>query len=361
MPKKTPLFEHEKRLGARFTEFAGWELPLYYSSIIDEHMAVRSSVGVFDISHLGKIVIHGEGATQLMQQVATADVEKIPVERGAYTLFCNEDGGILDDEIIYRPGEESYLTIPNAARTQIMFDWFNQHKPASVEIIDQTADLCLLALQGPESGAVLESALRQNPAEYKRFAIKRAGFEGFDFTVMKSGYTGEDGFEIIADPAAAGYAWEAFIKAGAKSCGLGARDTLRLEMGFSLYGKDLTTATTPVEAGLERFVSLSKGDFIGRKAILNQIEKGINTKLVGFIVADGIARDSSPIFIHRPDSGEKKEIGIVTSGGYSPVLRKGIGMAYVITEYAQVGTSILVQVRHKFLEAKIVERPFIIR
>lgn len=359
MPKKTPLFEYEQQLGARFTEFADWELPLYYSSIIDEHMAVRTRAGIFDISHLGKITIRGASATEFMQYVATANIEKIPVGRGAYTLFCNEDGGILDDDIIYRRDDEDYFTVTNAARTQTMLDWFNRHKPSSVEVIDQTAAMCLLALQGPESATFLQQVLKQSANEYKRFAIKPADVGGLNFTIMRSGYTGEEGFEIFANPTSASFAFEEFIKAGVKPCGLGARDTLRLEMGFALYGKDLTTATTPIEAGLERVVAMDKGEFIGREALLRQLKDGTSTKLVGFLLQHGIARGGSTIFSEGPRSGEKKRIGIITSGGYSPILRKGIGMGYVLADYALVGTEISIQVRQKILKAKIVDRPFI--
>lgn len=356
MLRKTPLYELEEQNKAHFTEFAGWELPLYYTGIIDEHMAVRIAVGLFDISHLGKIEIKGNNATSFMQSIATADIEKLQVGRGTYTLFCNDNAGILDDEIVYRLGENEYLTIPNAARTAVMLEWFNSHKPGGVEILDHTDGMCLLALQGQKAGDVLQAAFNENPVDYKRYTVRSVTVNGNRFTVMKSGYTGEDGYEIFADAEAGRQAWQRITgELQVKPCGLAARDTLRLEMGFPLYGHELTEETTPVEAGLERSVSLDKGEFIGRDVIARQLREGVSKRLMGFILDQGIARDDA--LLRSIEDG--KEIGRATSGGYSPVLKKGIGMAYIDIEYARVGIAIEVPVRNKVLQGRLAERPFI--
>lgn len=354
MPKRTPLYDEEKELGARFTEFAGWELPLYYSSIIEEHMAVRTSCGLFDISHLGKISVSGEGALAFLEFVATNDIAKIAVDSGEYTLFCNDSGGIIDDDIIYRLEINDYLIITNAASTRAMFDWLSGKKPGYVEIRNLSEHLCLLALQGPQSPQVLQSVFNENPAGYGHYTVRVATALGNKFTIVKSGYTGEEGFEILCEPKAARAAWSTILGHGVKPAGLGARDTLRLEMGYSLYGQDITTETNPVEAGLVRFVSFDKGEFIGRISIFNQVERGAGKKLAGFVVDRGIPRSGEVVL---GESGD--EIGVVTSGGYSPVLKKGIGMAYIKSDIAQIGLSVEVKAEKKQMKGRIAKRPFI--
>ncbi len=354
MPKQTPLYDEEKELGARFTEFAGWELPLYYSSIIEEHMAVRTSCGLFDISHLGKISVSGEGALAFLQFAATNDIAKIAVDSGEYTLFCNDSGGIIDDDIIYRLEVNDYLIITNAASTSAMFDWLSRKKSGHVEIRDLTGDLCLLALQGPQSPRVLQSVFNENPADYGHYTVRVATALGNKFTIVKSGYTGEEGFEILCGPEVAKPAWDTLLGHGVKPVGLGARDTLRLEMGYPLYGQDITAETNPVEAGLVRFVSFDKGEFIGRTSIFSQVERGANKRLVGFVVERGIPRSGGVVL---SESGD--EIGIVTSGGYSPVLKKGIGMAYIKSGLAQIGLPVEIKAGKKQMEGHIAKRPFI--
>ncbi|NCO66400.1 MAG: hypothetical protein AUK32_08050 [Candidatus Aquicultor secundus] len=354
MLKRTLLYTEEYQLGARFTEFAGWELALYYTSIIQESMAVRMAAGLFDISHLGKIEIRGSGVTQFLQYVATADIAKLPIGKGAYTLFCNEEGGILDDEIIYRFAENDYYTVPNAARTNTILNWFKQYSSPRVELHDRTDELCLLALQGPNSPEVLRDVFKEDPGAYKRYSAKTTEVDGHTFTIMRSGYTGEDGFEIMCDPPAAKHAWTIMIAAGAKPAGLGARDTLRLEMGFPLYGNDITEGTTPLEAGLQRFVSFDKGDFVGRDALEKQLHTGIQKKLTGFIVNHGIARKGDTMLDNIGN-----DIGTVTSGGYSPILKQGIGLAYVKEPASEPGTPVRIKSRDKLLKAYLAERPFI--
>ncbi len=354
MPKRTPLYDEERKLGARFTEFAGWELPLYYSSIIEEHMAVRKSCGLFDISHLGKIAASGEATFSFLQSTATNDIAKISPGSGEYTLFCNESGGIIDDDIIYRLADTSYLIVTNAAPTMTMLNWLNEKKPDKVEVENLTEDFCLLALQGPNSPQVLQSIFKENPADYSHYTVRAITALGNKFTVSKSGYTGEEGFEILCEPAAAKSAWRAMLEYGIKPAGLGARDTLRLEMGYPLYGQDITIETNPVEAGLVRFVAVDKGEFIGRKSIFERIEKGASKKLAGFIIDRGIPRSGKTVLSTSGD-----EIGIVTSGGYSPVLRRGVGMAYIRSEFAEVGLPIEIEADKKQLKGHIAKRPFI--
>ncbi|MHB8842768.1 MAG: glycine cleavage system aminomethyltransferase GcvT [Candidatus Aquicultor sp.] len=354
MLKRTPLYTEEYQLGARFTEFAGWELALSYTSIIQESMAVRMAAGLFDVSHLGKIEIRGSGATEFLQYVATADIAKLPIGKGAYTLFCNQSGGILDDEIIYRFGDNDYYTVPNAARKNAILTWFKKYGSPRVELYDRTDELCLLALQGPNSPDILRDVYKEDPSTYKRYTAKTIKIDGHNFTIMRSGYTGEEGYEIMCDPAAAKHAWTILIAAGAKPAGLGARDTLRLEVGLPLYGNDITEETTPLEAGLQRFVSFDKGDFVGRDALERQLHTGIQKKLTGFIVNHGIARKGDTMLDNTGN-----EIGTVTSGGYSPILKQGIGLAYVKEPIWEPGAPVRIKSRDKLLEAYLAERPFI--
>jgi aminomethyltransferase len=354
MLKKTPLFDEEVQLGARFTEFAGWELPLYYSGIIDEHMAVRSSAGIFDISHLGKISINGQGSAEFLQSLVPIDINKISIGRGAYTVFCNEDGRIIDDDILYRFDEREFFVVANASRLRTLLNWFTEHKLPEVEVKDHTDELCLLALQGPGSPELLKRIFNEDSGLYKQYTVRNVVINGNKITVMKSGYTGEEGYEIVADPETAKRAWRLFLDAGVKPVGIGARDTLRLEMGYPLYGQDLTTETTPLEAGLGWLISFEKGYFIGKEALLKQKEEGVGRKIIGFILDHGIARGGERLFTTL---GE--EIGSVTSGGYSPVLKRGIGMAYVLSSYTQTGMDIKIQKAGKELVGRLTNRPFI--
>jgi len=354
MLKKTPLYEIEKKYDARFTEFAGWELPLYYSGIVEEHMAVRKSAGIFDISHLGKIRVAGYGASDYLQFMVTNDISKASVGKGIYGLFCNAEGGIIDDDIIYRLDEEEYLIVTNASQAEIMLRWLDEHRPDGIKIIDDTEYFCLIALQGPQSPGLLRLAFGENPADYKRYTVKIALVNGNKVTIAKAGYTGEEGYEILCEVGLAGDLWRKLIEDGATPAGLGARDTLRLEMGFPLYGNDITTETSPVEAGLGKFVSFNKGDFIGRKPLLDQAEKGTERILAGFVVEHGIARRKDSVIAESGD-----EIGVVTSGGYSPILKKGIGLAYVKIGAAQVGNEVNIISGRKLLNAKIEKPPFI--
>jgi len=354
MLKKTPLYSIQKKHGARFTEFAGWELPLYYSSIIEEHMAVRKSAGIFDISHLGKIRVKGYGASDYLQFMTTNDISKASAGKGIYSLFCNAEGGIIDDDIIYRLDEDEYLIITNASQAETMTRWLNEHRPGGIEIIDNTEDYCLIALQGPRSPELLTVIFGENPDGYKRYTVKTVVRNGNEFTIAKAGYTGEEGYEVLCDRGLAEGLWTAMAENGATPAGLGARDTLRLEMGFPLYGNDITTGTSPIEAGLERFVSFNKGEFVGREPLLDQIEKGVERKLIGFVVEHNIARRKDLIISKSGD-----EIGVVTSGGYSPILRKGLGIAYVRISSAWVGNNIDIRSGRKLLNARIEKPPFI--
>lgn len=354
MLKRTPLYAKEQQLNARFTEFAGWELPLFYTSIIQESMAVRLGAGLFDISHLGKVEITGSGATESLQYVATADISKLPVNKGAYTLYCNESGGILDDEIIFRFAENKYYTIPNAARTGAILEWFGKHSSPRVEIINRTDELCLLALQGPQSPDVLRKVFNEDPADYKRLTVRTVSISGNKFIITRSGYTGEVGYEIMCNAAAAERVWTTILDHGVNPAGLGARDTLRLEMGFPLYGNDITTDTTPLEAGLQHFVAFDKDDFVGRSALLEQLHTGVQKKLEGFVVNHSIARKGDIVF-----NMEGGQIGTVTSGGYSPILKQGIGLAYIAQPFAEPGAPITIKSRDKLLEAYLAEPPFI--
>ncbi len=356
--KRTALYEIHKRLGAKMVEFAGWEMPLSYTGTIEEHRAVRESVGLFDVSHLGRASLEGKGAKPLLQSLLPNDVRTFKGGSARYSVLLNEDGMILDDIVVYRRASDRFLLCINASNTQKDLEWVQAHIGTHpVKLLDLTHDMSQLALQGPHAEDVIRKVSDIDRQAIKPWQFVEDRIAGFDALIAKTGYTGDIGYEIYLGAGSAKTVWESLIKVGKefriKTCGLGARDTLRLEAGNLLYGNDIDETTTPLEAGLEKMIVFDKGEFVGRSALLKQKETGVKKKLIGFeLLQKAVPRHGYKIF------SDGKEIGIVTSGNLSPFLNKGIGMGYVQTPYAEIGTEILIEIRTKTVPAIVAERPF---
>ena len=352
--QQTPLYRAHKERGAHLTTFAGWELPLHYGSQIEEHRAVRSAVGVFDVSHLRRVLVEGDGAEGYLQRLVTCDVASLAQGRSRYGLLCNQEGGILDDVLVYCLGPARYLVITNAGAYAMVEPWLERWAAyeAAVSIQDLTLQTAMLAVQGPQAPALL-AALVPAAAGLPRGACIETTWREGPLLLARTGYTGEDGGEAIVPAAAAERLWEAVLAEGAIPCGLGARDTLRLEAGFPLSGQDIDASTTPWEAALERAVDLEKGDFLGRTALLDAQSKGLQRRIVGFEMVDrGVPRHDYPII------ADGKTIGRVTSGGYGPTVDRFIGLGYVPLPHASVGSEWSVDIRGQKVPARVVPLPF---
>lgn len=356
--KQTPLYSRHKALGARFIEFAGWEMPLQYSGVIEEHHAVRKSAGLFDVSHLARIEIKGKDAISFINKLITTNLEKLKHGHSQYTLLCDENGGIIDDLLVYKKPDSSILLCANAINREKVIAWLKKHASTyNVDIRDITHAFAQIAIQGPEAKEILQKLTSANLSEIKRFDFAEISFDSTILLVSRTGYTGEDGFEIYPLASIAETVWDMLLSTGAasglKPAGLGARDTLRLEMGYLLYGHDIDEKTTPLEAGLGRFVSFEKGDFIGNAALIAQRQNGIRRRLIGFELIDkGIPRAGCKILANGI------EIGAVTSGNMSPTLKKGIGLGYVNIGYDKIGDEIEIEIRGKAVLAKVASLPF---
>lgn len=342
--KKTPLNEVHRTSGARLVPFAGWEMPVQYKGLIEEHLTVRSAVGIFDVSHMGEIEVSGKKAHAFVQRVATNDVDRVGDGQCQYTLLCYPDGGVVDDTIVYRFGDERFLFCVNASNADKVFDWFNKNNAEGALIEDQSANYAQIALQGPNAPDVLGPLLDIKPAEIKHFHFVMALVAGAEAMVSRTGYTGEDGFEIYLEPNDAAKVWRAILEAGGPygiaPIGLGARDTLRLEMGYPLYGHELSERLSPIEAGLKKYVRFDKKGFIGKDVLKRQAEQGVEKTLSCFKMTDpGIPRENYEI---RCDG---KKAGWVTSGTMSPSLKKGIGMGYVEAGCKDAGLEIVIRTR----------------
>lgn len=330
-------------------------MPLQYTGIIDEHQAVRTSAGIFDISHLGRIEVAGPKSLSFLQRLLTNDLSVIKVGQAQYTLLCRQDGGILDDLMVFYTQEDHYLLISNAVNTAKDLDWLKEHAPPKgVSINDLSEKSAMLALQGPSSPEVLSRIMKSEERSLpRRFHCSQAMISGKEVQVCRTGYTGEDGFELIAASKEGRDLWTSVLEAGAKPCGLGARDTLRLEAAFLLYGKDIDETVNPLEAALERFVPWNQGDFMGKEALLGAKAQGPRRRLVGFKVKGrGVARSGHTI-LHNG-----RELGKVTSGTFSPTLNASIGMAYVPPELSTVGAELDIDIRGNPVKAQVVPRPF---
>jgi aminomethyltransferase len=345
--RRTALFDRHLAAGAKLVDFAGWEMPVQYEGILEEHMAVRQACGIFDVSHMGEIETSGPGSLELLQRLLSNDVSKLPVGGAQYSVLCREDGGVLDDLFTYRLGVDRYLTVTNASNHERDLAWFAQHAQelAGVQVSDGIEDWAMLAVQGPLAREIVQ-AISDSPlparmsAQFRRLA-------GADVLVCGTGYTGEDGVELLCSPGEAPALWDALVRRGATPAGLGARDTLRLEVCFHLYGHDLSLERGPIEAGLGWCCKEETG-FIGSDAVAARRANGTAEKLVAFMIdGPGIARQGNPVV----GGGE------VTSGTMSPCLRTGIGLAYVPTEHAAVGTHLQIDVRGKMRPAVVKDKP----
>lgn len=361
MSKRTVFYDKHIQLGARMVEFGGWDMPVQYTSIIEEHKTVRNSVGVFDVSHMGQIFVSGKQAVDFLQSIVPQDIAKLKPSKAVYCQLPKADGCLVDDLIIYNLSENSYLVIANAANIQKDFDWLNTNvKNFDVNLENRSNECSMLALQGPDAYKVLEKLGLPQEEQPHFFTIKEFNINGISGYISRTGYTGEDGFEFIIKNECALKLWDMLFKEGEqfsiKPIGLGARDTLRLEAALMLYGNDLTECTTPVEAGLKWSIPVDKvPEYNGKKVILEQIENGVSKKLIGFVMTDrAIPRHEYEIYYN----GHKT--GVVTSGGYSPTLDKNIGMGYVDTkDNITLDETIEIMVRNKLYKAKVVKRPFV--
>jgi aminomethyltransferase len=350
--KKTPLNQVHHELRARMMDFAGWELPVWYTSILEEHRAVRSGAGVFDVSDMGRVWVTGRNAGAFLDGLLTRRVRRLEIGSSQLCLLCLEDGGILDDLWAYRLGADRYLIVWNAGHVEEKLAWLRRWAGSDPDIViqDRSAATAMVAVQGP---AVCRLQVLKGVCHLPRFGHAQTRIEDVEVLAARTGYTGEDGFEIIGDAANARQLWESFLKQEVKPCGLGARDTLRLEAGMLLHGQDMDRSTNPFEAGLGWLVEMDSGDFIGRSALLEIRRQGIKRKLVGFRMAgQGIARSGYKIV----RSG--REVGQVTSGGYAPTLNANIGFGYVPIELAAIGTEIEIIIRNKPVAAEVVNRQF---
>lgn len=369
MARRTPLFDLHCREGTKFVEFAGWELPLHFGSILEEAKAVRSSCGMFDVSHMGRIEVQAckrvsvnvsesrqaNSVAEKLDWLVTMDVKNMAIGQVRYGFLCNERGGIIDDLTVARLEESEFLLVVNASRREIDFAWMRQHLPADVEIIDRTFETAMIAVQGPDALDIVDGLADgdEKPSGLKRFRIGEFSLIGVRCLVSRTGYTGEDGIEIVCPADAAEKIWSALRSKGVRPCGLGARDILRLEAGMCLYGHDLNEDTTPAEADLMRFVAMDK-TFIGRDGIEEQLRNGVKRKRIGLrLLSRTTPREGATVL------GSGQPIGKVTSGVFSPHLNTAIAMAYVETEWAKIGQRIQVLVRDKPQDAEIVSMPFL--
>ena len=371
--KRTPLYDEHVRLGAKMVPFAGWLMPVQYTSIVEEHRAVRNNVGIFDISHMGQLIVEGSGAREWLNTMLTNNIHKLDVGTGQYTFLLNERGGVIDDLIVYRIEAQKFLLVVNAARTHEDFAWLDRHlkegrsldRPrggletaAPCELSNRSANFGGVAIQGPRVTELFHALFGDDVELPPRNHIVDLPFDGTNVSVARTGYTGEDGVEVFFRTSDAVKFWDRVLEKGRplgiKSCGLGARDTLRLEMCYPLNGSDLSPQRNPIEAGLGFFVDLTKSRFVGRDALLQTKESGPQEKLVSFRMKEKgpPPRPHYSVF----DNGER--IGEVTSGTISPSLNWGVGMAYVSASHAKIGAQIDIEIRERKFPATIEKKPF---
>ncbi len=354
--KRTPFHEFHRSAGAKLVEFAGFEMPLRYTGDVHEHQCVRERAGLFDISHMGEFRVAGPGAGEFLNRMVTNDVASLAVGQALYSPMCRPDGGIVDDLLVYRLADR-YMAVVNASTTAKDLAWLAGQRPAGVTLEDESEQTALLAVQGPRAAEVVRGVAPAAVLDLGYYRFAEGSIFGAPAIVSRTGYTGEDGFELYFDPRHAAQVWEGLLDAGRpvglEPVGLGARDTLRLEVGYMLYGNDIDDTTSPLEAGLGWTVKLGKGDFVGREALVRQKEQGLARKLVG-LGFDGrrVPRHDMPI-----ESGERA-VGRVTSGSFSPTLQRPIALGYVEAGRAATGTVLEVRAGETRLPARVVARPF---
>lgn len=357
--KKTALYEIHQKHGGKLIDFAGWVLPVQYEGILEEHEAVRNNAGMFDVSHMGEIEVKGKEAFNFVQTLVTNDISLLTDNQVIYTLMCYENGGIVDDLLVYKFNEEHYLLVVNAANLENDFEWVLQNKKNfDTEIINISDKVSEIALQGPKAQEILQKLVREKLEDIRFFFCKREILvAGINCLVSRTGYTGEDGFEIYTNNENITTLWEAIIEAGKefglKPAGLGCRDTLRFEAALPLYGNEISQNISPLEAGLGYFVKLNKENFIGKEALLKQKEEGLKRKLVGFEMKErGIPRHGYEVMF------DNNVIGFVTTGYMSPTLKKNIGLAIIDVNYCELGTEISILIRNKPVKAEVINKKF---
>jgi len=362
--RKTQLYEiHQKT--AKLTIFANFEMPLWYKGVIPEHLAVRNSVGIFDISHMGRIIIKGADSERFLNYVITNDVSRLLPDSAFYSVMCNENGGIIDDFVLYRLEKEKFMFVSNATNREKDYNWLMKNaKGFNVKIEEISDNVAMLAVQGPNAEKTLQKISTEDLSKIERFKCAHTSLAGVEVFLSRTGYTGEDGFEIfvwnasLTQPENALKLWGSILEAGKpfgiEPCGLGTRDTLRLEAGMCLYGNDIDENSTPLEAALGFVVKLQKDNFIGKETLLKQKNEGIKRKRVGIQMIDrGIPRPNFEIY-----SNEEEKIGYITSGTFSPLLKYGIGMGYIQISHVQEGNIVKVKIRSRTADGKIVSFPF---
>jgi aminomethyltransferase len=367
--KRTALFSAHKKLGARFVEFGGWEMPVFYTSITDEHLAVRNTAGIFDISHMGEITVSGDGAAEFLNRILANDIRNLAPGQGQYTLMCNERGGVIDDLYAYQLADGVYFLVINASRIEADVAWLKARAKeisGELNLTDASHNYAAVAVQGPRvkdfintvvPGASISARRVNAVSELKKNEVGEFPFENGGVLVSRTGYTGEDGFEILGGNQAILHVWNKILQAGqpfgVKPCGLGARDTLRTEVCYPLYGHELDEDTTPIEAGLSRFVSFGKDQFIGKSPMARQNEAGVQKKLMAFKMTGACP---SP----RPQCAivcSEDKVGVVTSGTPSPSLGVGIGLGYATPECAMQGKLLKIEIRGRMEPAVVVSKP----
>ncbi len=356
--RRTPLYDEHRALDARLVEFSGWEMPVQYSSILEEHRAVRTRAGLFDVSHMGEFSVEGPEALAYLQNLVPNDISKLAVHQALYTQLCQPDAGTIDDLLIYRLGENQYMMVVNAGNIDKDFAWAEQQTSNfDVRLTNRSDETGLLALQGPEAQNILQSLTEVDLSNIRYYHFETGKVDGIECIISRTGYTGEDGFELYCSSADVVKLWRDLLAAGKERgllpAGLGARDTLRLEAGYCLYGHELDETTNPLEASLGWTIKLNKGEFIGHDALAKIKEQGLKRKLIGIeMVERGVSRGGYAIY------ADGRQIGALTSGAPSPTLNKNIGMGYIEAAYAVPGTPVSIDIRGKQTAAQIVALPF---
>jgi aminomethyltransferase len=356
--KKTPLNQVHRALGAKMVDFGGWDMPVQYSGIIEEHKAVRTKAGLFDVSHMGEIRVKGPDALKFLQKMLSNDLSKVKTYQIQYNILCLPSGGVVDDLLVHKENDNDYLLVVNASNTDKDFKWFLEHKEdEDVEIIDESPETGQIAIQGPLAESILQKLTDVNLADIKFYRYTYGQVDGVKCLISRTGYTGEDGFEVYCPQEKTVQLWNKLLEVGGDNilpCGLGARDTLRFEAKLPLYGHEMSEEITPLEAGLGRFVALDKEeDFIGKFALKAQKEAGVPRKVVGIEMLErGIPRAGYAV------KKDGKEIGFITTGSYAPSLDKNLGLVLIDSAHADIGTELTVSIRNKDVKAQIVPIPF---
>ena len=354
---KTALHDRHRQLGAKMTDFHGWDMPLYYTSILDEHKAVRQALGIFDISHMGQVLVTGPDALKTLNRLVVSDLSQTGQGRACYTMLLNEEGGIIDDIIVYCIGEQDFLVIINCGGRTADVEWLKSHAQGNTTITDISDGRSILAVQGPLASRVLEEILDAKVAGLGRFAIAPIRTMGPEACIARTGYTGGDGFELFLPNKHAVQVWDLVLSSakpfGVLPVGLGARDTLRIEAGLRLYGTDMDTKTTPLDAGLGWTVAINKPEFIGKEVLVKQKQQGLPRVFIGFEMSEGpVPRTGTELVL------DGRKVGIVTSGTFSPILQKPLGMGYVESAVSKPGTVLTLTVRDRRYNGTIVKLPF---